>query len=98
MGLFKAYASCSPCMESECARGTSCYTEIEVAKFLIGYGPGLKSQTKLGLSLLRAASKRGHFDIVPLLLDNGADVDASEEGDWTPLHFASYHVNFEYGK
>jgi len=41
--------------------------------------------------LLRAASE-GHLEVVQLLIDNGADVNARTTGGGTPLHYATSHL------
>lgn len=44
-----------------------------------------------GWTALLAAANDGHSDIVSLLLEAGADVDAQEPGGgWSALHFAAY--------
>jgi ankyrin repeat protein len=40
---------------------------------------------KTGLHL---AASRGHDDVIDVLLDHGADVNASADGSWKPIHLA----------
>ena len=44
---------------------------------------------------LHIAAQEGHVDVVKVLLQNGADVNAVDERKWTALHFAaqSGHVD-----
>ena len=44
----------------------------------------------LGWSPLHLAAYRGHRDIVALLVDRGANVDAVDNYGWTALHLAAY--------
>jgi len=48
------------------------------------------------LPALHEAAKRGHVDVVRLLLDQGADPNAREPGDnTTPLHWAAAHGHLD---
>jgi hypothetical protein len=44
-----------------------------------------------GSTPLHWAAWNGHIEIVRLLLQNGAEVNAKDRWDRTPLHFAAYH-------
>jgi 26S proteasome non-ATPase regulatory subunit 10 len=37
---------------------------------------------------LHWAASAGHLDIVTYLLENGAEVDKTDDGGWTALHIA----------
>ena len=43
---------------------------------------------------LHKASSNGHSEIVEILLQNGAEVNALNEFDFTPLHFAAQNGHF----
>ncbi|WP_447983493.1 ankyrin repeat domain-containing protein [Nitrospira sp. Nam74] len=44
----------------------------------------------LGSSPLILASAKGHSEVVRLLLDHGAHINATDHTGWTPLHAAIY--------
>ena len=44
---------------------------------------------------LHRASFNGHHEVVRLLIDKGASVDAIDNGGWTPLHCAAYSSHLE---
>ena len=39
--------------------------------------------------------KDGSFEMVKLLIANGADINAKNDDEWTPLHIASRYGSFE---
>lgn len=41
-----------------------------------------------GLTALHHAARKGHTGITPLLLDEGADIEAKDAHGFTPLHHA----------
>ena len=43
--------------------------------------------------MLNYAAFLGHKEIVELLLENGAEVNAKGLADWTPLHLAAHNNN-----
>ena len=43
--------------------------------------------------MLNYAAYLGHKEIVELLVENGAEVNAKGLADWTPLHLAAYNNN-----
>ena len=55
----------------------------------------MNSQDGTGRAPLHVASRNGHSDVVQLLLDHGADVNAKMQDHWTALHFASKFGRFE---
>eukprot|EP01098_Paradermamoeba_levis_P003624 TRINITY_DN1626_c0_g1_i4.p1 TRINITY_DN1626_c0_g1~~TRINITY_DN1626_c0_g1_i4.p1 ORF type:complete len:200 (-),score=39.39 TRINITY_DN1626_c0_g1_i4:65-664(-) len=62
--------------------------------FLLDQGVNVNDMYN-GSTPLHFAIQYGHFSLVQLLIDRGADVNA-EEKEWhqSPLHFAIYHQNF----
>ena len=48
-----------------------------------------------GMTCLMTAAYNGHFDICRLLLDKGAQLDAKDSIDWTPLLFAASQGRIE---
>jgi uncharacterized protein len=49
----------------------------------------------LHTTLLIYAAAHGHLDTVKMLVDRGADVNATDVTGWTPLHAAAYGGNPE---
>jgi ankyrin repeat protein len=47
------------------------------------------AQNKLGVTALHSAAAAGRIDIARLLIDRGADVNASHQGQFTALHAAA---------
>lgn len=41
---------------------------------------------------LQWAASAGHLDIVTYLLENGAEVDKTDDGGWTALHIAGMRI------
>jgi len=48
----------------------------------------IEFELKTERTALMAASDNGHFDVVKMLLDNGADVNAKDQNGRTALYFA----------
>lgn len=46
-------------------------------------------RNKDGMTPLHRASVKGHVDIVRLLINKGADIEATDGRGWTPLHIAA---------
>lgn len=59
-----------------------------LAEMAIGkLAEGISDVDSLKISFLRAV-ECGHSDIVHLLVENGADIESSDEHGWTALHMA----------
>ncbi len=61
---------------------------IEIARALVKKAP-LEEQDDLGYTPLHTAASNGRFEIVTMLLDNGAHIQAKTNADATPLHLAA---------
>ena len=44
---------------------------------------------------LHVATTEGHFDLVCLFLQNGANIDTQDKNDWSPLHCAAKHSHLD---
>ena len=57
---------------------------------VIGVNYALRLRVKTGEynELLLSAAKKGHTDVVMVLLNAGANTDVKGWNDWTPLHWA----------
>ncbi len=60
------------------------------ARSLIGGGADVSRRTSQGTTPLSRAVDAGFKDIVELLIAKGADVNAKDNWNWTPLHSAVY--------
>ncbi len=70
--------------------------QVDEARRLIGAGADPSAQLETtGQPLLVDAAIRGHAAIIALLLQSGADVNASGPDGWTPLHAAARMGHFE---
>jgi cytohesin len=80
----------------------SCYGRIEIARVLLDGGAATNSKGNRGRSPLHVVAEGGNFysrdtdaPAAQLLLERGADVNALDDDDQTPLHLASYFVRAE---
>jgi hypothetical protein len=69
----------------------------ELAKWLITmHAEDVNAKCYADRTPLHVASQEGHVDVVQVLLDHGAHVNAQEDSmKWTPLHFASFEGNLK---
>ncbi|KFY08087.1 hypothetical protein V492_06553 [Pseudogymnoascus sp. VKM F-4246] len=67
--------------------------QAEVAKLLLQFGANTETQTRNGTTALHEVTKLQREDLVGLLIDHGADIEAGvQKGDFegcTALHFAA---------
>jgi ankyrin repeat protein len=49
------------------------------------------AKNRFGYTPLHFAADRGHIEIVRLLCDHGADIEARDYDECRPLHEAAYH-------
>eukprot|EP00039_Didymoeca_costata_P014230 m.227923 g.227923 ORF g.227923 m.227923 type:complete len:800 (-) comp15974_c0_seq31:1845-4244(-) len=73
---------------------------IEVVKALLDYNADINTSDDLGFTALHFAilANSCNPDLVQLLIDNGANVDASTLGGDKPIHIAAYKNNHEVAK
>lgn len=67
----------------------------KVVDVLMKHGLSLKSTNYKYylMSSLHASVKKGHYDVIEILLNYGADVDACDVNSWSALHNAVKHEN-----
>ena len=68
------------------------HTTPEIVELLIKNGVNVNSRTKQGNTPLHVAMIGGDIEIIRVLLDNGADINAAGEMG-TPLQTARYHID-----
>jgi len=77
----------------------SCNGHLKVVQLLLTRRTASNSNVRTDLNRpLYLASKSGHFEIVRLLLDSGADVNAQDEGDWSPYQMAERNGHYDVGR
>ncbi|XP_044764330.1 serine/threonine-protein phosphatase 6 regulatory ankyrin repeat subunit A-like [Coccinella septempunctata] len=69
----------------------------DVIVYILGRrGLQINMTSKSKSTALHEAAKTGRVDIIKILLENGADIDAKDEAEQTPLHWAvRYHNSMD---
>ncbi len=68
----------------------------EISKYLIKNGADVNiSSTNRDNPPLLNAIENGHIDIVKLLIENDANINIKDSGDWTPLIMASFYGHLD---
>jgi cytohesin len=81
------------CVELEALIDSAKKGDIEGIKQHLAAGGDVSFRNKNGDTMLNYAAYLGHKEIVELLVENGAEVNAKGLADWTPLHLAAYNNN-----
>ena len=78
--------------------GLACYFgHFDVVEYLVKAGSNVNSKSNNGLKVapIQSATAGGHYKIVKILLDYGADPNIREQGGHTPLHAAAQNGDEE---
>ncbi len=78
--------------------GLACFFgNVDVVKYLVALGAELNTPSRNAqmVTPLHSAAAADDFEIVKCLIDNGADVNVCQQGDFTPLHAAAQNGNLE---
>jgi len=62
--------------------------DVELAKIVIASGADINNKNKFDITPLMLAAKNGRYDIVELLLQNGADISAYDVNGYTAFNHA----------
>ena len=81
------------CVELEALINSAKKGDIEGIKQHLAAGGDVSFRNKNGDTMLNYAAYLGHKEIVELLVENGAEVNAKGLADWTPLHLAAHNNN-----
>ncbi len=81
------------CVELEALIDSAKKGDIEGIKQHLAAGGDVSLRNNNGDTMLNYAAFLGHKEIVELLVENGAEVNAKGLADWTPLHLAAYNDN-----
>jgi ankyrin repeat protein len=75
----------------------SFFGKTEAARLLLNKGAlvNVTSTNQMENMPLHAAAAGRHFEIVKLLIENGAPVNARQHGGWSPLHSAAQNGDIE---
>jgi hypothetical protein len=67
----------------------------EVVKILLLYGANIdENPTGYGLHAIHLAAEEGHDDIIELLLSNGSNINARDDGGRTALYYATHYERY----
>ena len=69
---------------------------LEAFEMLIEHNPDIHTQTDHGASPLHLAAASRHVDIMQVLLDRGANPNARDNNNSTPLHYSSWYEDAEF--
>lgn len=82
--LITTASFCSRAIESE-----------SIIRMCINFGADVRSSTRLGITALHGAARRGALNVINLLLDHDLDVNTSTDKGIYPLHLASQYGHVE---
>ncbi|KAF2194333.1 ankyrin repeat protein, partial [Zopfia rhizophila CBS 207.26] len=68
---------------------------VEVARILLEHGQDPNSKRKTGHTCLMLAAEQGNYDMVKLLLDNGAFTNSITDQYWNATFAAAYGGNLK---
>ncbi|XP_048587555.1 histone-lysine N-methyltransferase EHMT2 isoform X2 [Nematostella vectensis] len=64
--------------------------QIQAFEYLSKAGASLRAKDQGGMTLLHVAARRGHTDLISLLLNTGAfDINQKDDGGWTAIMWAA---------
>ena len=71
----------------------------DLAEHLIADHPEhINARSEVGFAPIHAAARKGHVDVLRLLLEHGADVDSQTVHKQTPLHWAAWAAEVDVGQ
>jgi uncharacterized protein len=75
----------------------SFFGKVDAARLLLNKGAvvSARSTNEMANTALHAAAAGRHTEIVKVLIDHGASVNARQHGGWTALHAAAQHGDLE---
>lgn len=73
--------------------------DVEIAQFLVDQGADIDEVDLQGMTPLHFAAMFGHAEVIQVLIQAGADIQATDEDDGrSPLHYAARNNNAEAAK
>ncbi len=73
----------------------SCYYNVNVVQILLDYGANIEDRDNFGCTPLMYSIFHSKLDVAKELLDKGADIDASDVGNWNSLITAASQQHME---